>query len=184
MTTAAPDHTFAVVVSKFNDFVTDRLQKGALAAFQSAGARQDAVTVVHVPGAFEIPIAAQKITTCAVQQMYDDWNEATKTAAEKQRDELISFQSQLDELVKSGKLGYSYGLLWPRQVYGRLVEELTAQGAKVVGFDVLFAELRHDPAHAPIVLALPGGVGCSFARHHAGMREVVERSDSSFPRTV
>jgi len=57
--TAAPDHAFAVVVSKFNDFVTDRLQKGALAAFQSAGARQEAVTVVHVPGAFEIPIAAR-----------------------------------------------------------------------------------------------------------------------------
>ena len=46
-------------MSKFNDFVTERLQKGALAAFESAGARQDAVTVVHVPGAFEIPIAAR-----------------------------------------------------------------------------------------------------------------------------
>jgi len=56
---AAPNHTFAVVVAKFNDFVTDRLQKGALAAFQSAGAGQDAVTVVHVPGSFEIPIAAR-----------------------------------------------------------------------------------------------------------------------------
>jgi 6,7-dimethyl-8-ribityllumazine synthase len=48
-----------VVVSRFNDFVTERLQKGALAAFHSAGAREDAVTVVHVPGAFEIPIAAR-----------------------------------------------------------------------------------------------------------------------------
>ena len=46
-------------MSKFNDFVTERLQKGALAAFESAGARPDAVTVVHVPGAFEIPIAAR-----------------------------------------------------------------------------------------------------------------------------
>jgi 6,7-dimethyl-8-ribityllumazine synthase len=58
-TTAAPDHSFAVVVSKFNEFVTERLQKGALAAFQAAGARQDAVTVVQVPGAFEIPMAAR-----------------------------------------------------------------------------------------------------------------------------
>ena len=46
--------------------------------------------------------------------------------------------------VKSGKLGYSYGLYWPRQVYGRLVEELSAEGAKAVAFDVLFGELRHD----------------------------------------
>ena len=46
--------------------------------------------------------------------------------------------------VKSGWLGYRYGLYWPRQVYGRLVEELSAEGAKAVAFDVLFGELRHD----------------------------------------
>ena len=50
---------FAVVVSKYNDFVTDRLQAGALAALESAGVAPDAVTVVRVPGAFEIPLAAQ-----------------------------------------------------------------------------------------------------------------------------
>jgi class 3 adenylate cyclase/CHASE2 domain-containing sensor protein len=46
--------------------------------------------------------------------------------------------------VASGNLGYSYGLYWPRQVYGRLVEELSAQGAKAVAFDILFGELRPD----------------------------------------
>lgn len=51
---------FAVVVSKYNDFVTDRLQSGALAALSSAGAASDDVTVVRVPGAFEIPLAAQR----------------------------------------------------------------------------------------------------------------------------
>jgi 6,7-dimethyl-8-ribityllumazine synthase len=50
---------FAIVVSKYNDFVTDRLQAGALAALESAGAARDDVTVVRVPGAFEIPLAAQ-----------------------------------------------------------------------------------------------------------------------------
>jgi len=50
---------FAVVVSKYNDFVTDRLQAGALAALSSAGAAAADVTVVRVPGAFEIPLAAQ-----------------------------------------------------------------------------------------------------------------------------
>jgi len=50
---------FAVVVSKYNDFVTDRLQAGALAALSAAGAAADDVTVVRVPGAFEIPLAAQ-----------------------------------------------------------------------------------------------------------------------------
>ena len=50
---------FAVVVSKYNDFVTDRLQAGALAALSAAGADAADVTVVRVPGAFEIPLAAQ-----------------------------------------------------------------------------------------------------------------------------
>jgi 6,7-dimethyl-8-ribityllumazine synthase len=50
---------FAIVVSKYNDFVTDRLQAGALAALASAGVASDDITIVRVPGAFEIPLAAQ-----------------------------------------------------------------------------------------------------------------------------
>ena len=50
---------FAVVVSKFNDFVTDRLHAGAIAALSAAGAASADITVIRVPGAFEIPIAAQ-----------------------------------------------------------------------------------------------------------------------------
>jgi 6,7-dimethyl-8-ribityllumazine synthase len=50
---------FAVVVSKYNDFVTDRLQTGALAALTAAGVAGDDVTVIRVPGAFEIPFAAR-----------------------------------------------------------------------------------------------------------------------------
>src|SRR6476660_8468349 len=50
---------FAIVVSRFNDFVTDRLQTGALGAFAKAGVAATDLTVVRVPGAFEIPIAAQ-----------------------------------------------------------------------------------------------------------------------------
>jgi 6,7-dimethyl-8-ribityllumazine synthase len=50
---------FALVVSKYNDFVTDRLQAGALAALAAGGVTPADVTVVRVPGAFEIPLAAQ-----------------------------------------------------------------------------------------------------------------------------
>jgi len=49
---------FALVVSRYNDFVTDKLQAGALAALTAAGVAPDAITVVRVPGAFEIPTAA------------------------------------------------------------------------------------------------------------------------------
>jgi len=46
--------------------------------------------------------------------------------------------------VWNRSLGYSYGELWPRQVYGRLIQELTAQGAEAVALDVIFGELRPD----------------------------------------
>jgi 6,7-dimethyl-8-ribityllumazine synthase len=50
---------FALVVSKYNDFITDRLQAGAMAALSAAGVPSSEITVIRVPGAFEIPIAAQ-----------------------------------------------------------------------------------------------------------------------------
>jgi class 3 adenylate cyclase/CHASE2 domain-containing sensor protein len=53
-------------------------------------------------------------------------------------------------------LGFSFGLLWPRQVYGRLVNELSHQGAQAVAFDVLFGELRGD--HPSVQMAGGGYV--------------------------
>jgi 6,7-dimethyl-8-ribityllumazine synthase len=50
----------ALVVSRYHDFVTDKLQKGALAALSAASVGSAAVTVVKVPGAFEIPTAARE----------------------------------------------------------------------------------------------------------------------------
>jgi 6,7-dimethyl-8-ribityllumazine synthase len=50
---------FAIVVSSYHDFVTGRLEKGAVDTLSGAGVSMDAITVIRVPGAFEIPIAAQ-----------------------------------------------------------------------------------------------------------------------------
>lgn len=51
---------YALVVSRYHDFVTERLQQGALAALAAAGVKADQVTVLKVPGAFEIPFAARR----------------------------------------------------------------------------------------------------------------------------
>ncbi len=59
-TTDAHDLRIAIVVSRYNDFVTDRLKSGALDALAAAGASADAVDVVAVPGAYEIPQAARE----------------------------------------------------------------------------------------------------------------------------
>ena len=50
-----------IVVAKFNDFFTSKLQDGAMAALTKHGVRDDDITIVSVPGAFEIPLVAKKM---------------------------------------------------------------------------------------------------------------------------
>src|SRR5580693_5631784 len=52
---------FAVVVSRFNSFITDRLLSGALDALEAAGATPENIEVIRVPGSFEIPLVAKKL---------------------------------------------------------------------------------------------------------------------------
>jgi 6,7-dimethyl-8-ribityllumazine synthase len=51
---------FAIVVSRYNDFVTSRLEAGALEALAGCGIARDQVAVLRVPGAFEVPMAARR----------------------------------------------------------------------------------------------------------------------------
>jgi 6,7-dimethyl-8-ribityllumazine synthase len=52
---------FALVVSRFNDFISEHLLGGALDALIRNGAREEDLAVYKVPGAFEIPLVAKKI---------------------------------------------------------------------------------------------------------------------------
>ena len=52
---------FGIVVSRFNSFITDRLLAAAADALERGGAESKDVDVVHVPGAFELPLAAKKL---------------------------------------------------------------------------------------------------------------------------
>jgi 6,7-dimethyl-8-ribityllumazine synthase len=51
---------FAIVVSRFNDFITDRLVGGAVDALVRCGTKDNDIDVIKVPGAFEIPLIAKK----------------------------------------------------------------------------------------------------------------------------
>ncbi|GAB0055988.1 6,7-dimethyl-8-ribityllumazine synthase [Candidatus Magnetaquicoccaceae bacterium FCR-1] len=51
---------YALVVARFNSFITERLLEGAVDALLRHGASRESLTVLRVPGAFEIPMAAQK----------------------------------------------------------------------------------------------------------------------------
>lgn len=59
---------FGVVVARFNEFITGKLVSGALDALYRHGATEEDVEIVWVPGAFEIPLIAQKM---AESKRYD-----------------------------------------------------------------------------------------------------------------
>lgn len=56
---------FAIVVSRFNSFITERLLQGALDALERSGASSGDVEVVHVPGSFELPLTAKQLAKTA-----------------------------------------------------------------------------------------------------------------------
>jgi 6,7-dimethyl-8-ribityllumazine synthase len=59
---SAEGFSFGLVVSRFNDFISSKLVEGAMDALKRHGADENSITIVKVPGAFEIPIAAKKLT--------------------------------------------------------------------------------------------------------------------------
>lgn len=65
---AVEGQKFAIVVSRFNEFITSKLLSGAVDALKRHGADDADITCVHVPGAFEIPFIAKKL---AETEQYD-----------------------------------------------------------------------------------------------------------------
>lgn len=58
---AAGAPSFAIVVSRFNEFITAKLLGAAMETLKANGAAEESLYVVHVPGAFEIPLTAKKL---------------------------------------------------------------------------------------------------------------------------
>jgi len=65
---SAGDLRFAIVVSRFNSFITERLLGGAMDALTRTGANLDLVDVIKVPGSWELPLVAAEV---ARQHRYD-----------------------------------------------------------------------------------------------------------------
>ncbi|MGD9504825.1 MAG: 6,7-dimethyl-8-ribityllumazine synthase [Syntrophobacteraceae bacterium] len=59
----AQDLRFGIIVSRFNDFIGERLLGGALDALNRSGANEQDIDVFKVPGAFEIPLLAKKVAS-------------------------------------------------------------------------------------------------------------------------
>jgi 6,7-dimethyl-8-ribityllumazine synthase len=58
---SAAEKSFAIVVSRFNSFITERLVEGALDCLKRHGASDELIDLIRVPGAFELPAAAARV---------------------------------------------------------------------------------------------------------------------------
>ena len=65
---SAANYKFAIIQSRFNDFITDKLLEASLDCLRRHNCEERNITVIKVPGAFEIPVTADKI---ASQKKYD-----------------------------------------------------------------------------------------------------------------
>ncbi len=59
------DEQYAIVVARFNEFVTERLLEGAIDTICRHGGSREQISVVRVPGSFEIPLAARELVNTA-----------------------------------------------------------------------------------------------------------------------
>ncbi len=66
--TQARDLRFAIVASRFNEFIVASLIRGAVDVLERHGAKRDQVELVRVPGAFELPVVIRKLI---VQKRFD-----------------------------------------------------------------------------------------------------------------
>lgn len=62
------DKKYALILGRFNNFIGDKLLEGAVDTLQRHGVKDDEITVIRVPGGFEIPLIAKK---CALSDKYD-----------------------------------------------------------------------------------------------------------------
>jgi len=58
---SAEGFRFAILVSRFNDFISSKLVEGAMDALKRHGGDEDQVSLIKVPGAFELPLVAKKL---------------------------------------------------------------------------------------------------------------------------
>lgn len=58
---SAEGFRFAIIVSRFNDFICSRLMEGAVDALSRHGCDEGNMVIIRVPGAFEMPLAARKL---------------------------------------------------------------------------------------------------------------------------
>ncbi|MCL4321124.1 MAG: 6,7-dimethyl-8-ribityllumazine synthase [Deltaproteobacteria bacterium] len=131
---------FGVVMSRFNEFVNSKLLDGALDYLKRAGANEGDITVVKVPGAFELPMAVKKLIDTkkfdAVICL------GTLIRGETNHFDLLSSQvtKMLSELSVSSSIPVSYGIITAESIEQAISRAGTKMGNK--GFDAAMSAVE------------------------------------------
>ena len=148
----AADARITIVAARFNEFVVDALVKGAVDALRMHGVALDAIELVQVPGAWELPLAAQKV--------------AERTAAP---DAIVV----LGAVIRGGTPHFDY-------VAGQAASGLAALQAKA-GLPVVFGLLTTDTIEQAIERSgtKAGNKGAEAARTALEMVSLLRRLDDA-----
>lgn len=131
---------FGIVMSRFNEFVNGKLLDGALDYLKRAGANEGDITVVKVPGAFELPMAVKKLIDAkkfdAVICL------GTLIRGETNHFDLLSSQvtKMLSELSVSSNIPVSYGIITAESIEQAISRAGTKMGNK--GFDAAMSAVE------------------------------------------
>ena len=139
---------FGIVMSRFNEFVNGKLLDGALDYLKRAGANEGDITVVKVPGAFELPMAVKKLIDAkkfdAVICL------GTLIRGETNHFDLLSSQvtKMLSELSVSSSIPVSYGVITAESIEQAISRAGTKMGNK--GFDAAMSAVEMASLYSKI----------------------------------
>lgn len=144
----AADFKFGIVISRFNEFINSKLLDGALDYLKRAGASEKNISVVRVPGAFEIPMAVKALLS---SKKYDAVIcLGTLIRGETNHFDLLS--NQVTKLVSELSINYdvpvSYGIITAESIEQAISRAGTKMGNK--GFDAAMSAVEMASLYAKI----------------------------------
>ena len=139
---------FGIVISRFNDFINGKLLSGALDYLKRAGAADDNVSVVKVPGAFEIPMAVKML----LETKKFDAVICLGTLIRGETTHFDLLSNQVTKLISELSIHYnvpvSYGIITAESIEQAISRAGTKMGNK--GFDAAMSAVEMASLYAKI----------------------------------
>ena len=125
----------ALVVSRFNGFLTEQLLSGALDTLRRHGVREDDLTVIRVPGTFEIAAAARRALASASGKGAFDalwWRSARWYGARRRTSEYVAGEAVkgLGQIALEGQVAVGFGILTTENLEQAIARAGTKMGNK------------------------------------------------------